>query len=129
MTDPRIASLPWTAQLGTQYSVEWTLTDGSRTYDAETLRVQVRRGDKGDTRDSLVACYPVDDDAVEIDVTGTDFESEPKVLRLKITTANVSQLLGGEPHWIQAKCTIDGNPDQVLVPARAFIVEPTVVAP
>jgi hypothetical protein len=75
-------------------------------YDADTLLAQVRS-----TAGTLIAstgAAGADDDVIQIDDTGTDFESDPMVLELSITEPSTG-VNPDDSYVIEAQCEVNGR--------------------
>lgn len=118
----------WTLIRGDDFRRGWSSDDDLSTWDDATVLVQIRRGDKSDSE--LVASSNGDDvtgDVVEIDLTGTTFDSSDSVFAIHIEDSDTAGFSVGA-HYIEAECEIDGDVTTFLPRRLVSVVDQVAVA-
>ena len=105
---------------GDDWVRRWECAGSGRTYDAASLVVEIRVGDDSSGRlvaSSVADRVPGDDEAnpvAAIDLTGPDFEAEPKVIAMLIAAADTAPMSPEADMTIEAECEVDGAVTTIL---------------
>lgn len=92
---------------GDDWTIEWTRTAGTATYDDSTLVVQLRIGPA--KTDTLIASSVrvTGTPSIPIDLTGTDLTTGPLKIKWSIPS-NLNTGIAPGFYWLEIQCEVNG---------------------
>lgn len=110
---------------GQQWTRSWSV-GGTGVVDMTTVKAQIRRGES-ESATLEASSYGAVEGVAAIDLSDSVLTGS-KVLALRITSAD-SLLIAAGDVWLHVTATIDGEPDQDLIPPRRMSWGARVVVP